>query len=603
MAFTEDERQRYGSHYLRVVGRMAEGVTIAAARGDLERAARELAEEIPAGNEAWTALVDPLHEYTVREVRSGLILLVLAGAGVLLIACANVAGLMLARGADRARELALRAALGASRWRLVRQLLTESGLLGAAGALGGLALAAVSLRVLLAAPWTSLPRITELPIDLTTLVFASMLALVTPMACGALPALQLASPASARALAVGGRTGTSSLGARTRATLIVAEIALAVMLVSGSALLLRSLDRLMQVDPGFQPDGVLAATVTTPTARYPDNAARMQFLDAVLERTAALPGITRVASTQSVPFFGDYVASLVIDGDEEPETPFPSANFYAVTPGYFETMGVRLLRGRAFTPADDANAARVAIVSEALAMRVFGRPDVLGRLVRVSQGPNRDFAEIVGVVDDVRHYGLDGTMGIQIYEPARQHPYFSTRHLVARTDLPLDATTDMVRRAVLEIDPLMPVSNAQSISSAVAASTGSRRFTTALLGALALVALLLAAVGVYALVAFSVGRRVQEFGVRIALGAEPSAIMRLVLRQGLTLALIGVAIGLAGALAAGHLLDALLFEVSARDPVALGLASFVLVLSAVLACAAPAFRALREEPVTALRPS
>jgi putative ABC transport system permease protein len=413
----------------------------------------------------------------------------------------------------------------------------------------------------------------------------------------------LGAPSQASALSAGGRTSSGSLRSRTRSWLIVAEVALAVVLVAGSTLLLRSLDRLLRVDPGFDPAGVLVLTVTTPASRYPADADRTRFRDALLERASTLPGVTAVASTQSVPFFADYVASLFIDGDNEPADALPSANFYAVSPGYFDVMGIPLLRGRDVAPTDDHRSPRVALVSRQLALKVFGSLDVIGRQIRPSQGPGLDFAEIIGVVDDVRQYGLDQDATLQIYEPARQHPYFSSQQLLVRTDQPADRATAMVRAAVQDIDPLLPVSAAMTLSSALTISTGPRRFTAALLGGLAAIALMLAAVGVYALVSFSVGRRVQEFGVRLALGAEPRSIMRMVVGQGLRLALLGVAIGVAGALALSRFIEALLFDVSAHDPVAFGIAAVVLVAAALAASAAPARRALRVDPVTALRQS
>ena len=601
LRLSDEDRRRYGSHYLRVIARVSDGASVAQAREDLVRAARELEAEIPDGNATWTVLVDPLHDYTIRDVRAGLLLLVAAAAGVLLIACANVAGLLIARAADRQREVAIRAALGASRLRLVRQLLIESAMLGVAGAALGVLVAAVTLRLLLAAPWTRVPRMTEVPLDPAALAFAAVLALVTPLIFGLLPALQLSRTSGRGALAAGGRTGASSMRAGTRSALIVGEIALAVMLVAGSGLLLRSLQRLMDVDPGFQPEHVLAVSVSLPQPRYPAPEDRSRFFAEFVERARALPGVTAAAVSQASPFLGDYVASITLEAEQvEPEMR-PSANFYAVSPGYFETMGIPMLEGRDFTDADRAEGPRVAIVSRKFADRLLPGREPLGRRFLISQGPRDDYAEIVGVVGDVRQYGLDEEATLQVYEPARQHPYFGSNRLLLRAAVPPETLTSLVRQLVLELDPRLPIANAVVLEQAVADSTGSRRFTTALLGGLALVALLLAVVGVYALVSFSVGRRVQEFGVRIALGAEPARILRLVFGQGLRLALAGVAVGVTGALLAGRLLDALLFEVSSRDPASLGFAAGLLVGSAVLACAAPAWKALRVDPVSALR--
>jgi predicted permease len=383
--------------------------------------------------------------------------------------------------------------------------------------------------------------------------------------------------------------------------LIVGEVALAVMLVTGSALLGRSLQRLVDVDPGFRPEQVIAVSVSLPAPRYPAFEDRSRFFASLVEGARALPGVEHAALSQSIPFLGDYVASISLEGVEYGPGEQPSSNFYAVSSGYFSTMGIPFIRGRDFADGDRADGPRVAIVSQGFASRIFPGRDALGQRFRVSQGPREDFAEVVGIVGDVRHYGLDQDVTLQVYEPARQHPYFSGSQLLLRSALPADATSLAVRRLVLDLDSRLPIGEVTLLEDAVTASTGSRRFTTALLSGLAAIALLLAAVGIYGLVSFSVGRRVQEFGIRIALGAEPSSIMRLVLGQGMRLALAGVAIGLTAGWFASRWLDSLLFEISARDPLAFVLAPAVLVAAITLACWSPARRALRVNPVAALR--
>jgi putative ABC transport system permease protein len=602
LALTDQQRANYGSHYLRLVGRMSAGVSLDAARADLERAARDLAIDRPE-NDTWTSLVDSMHGLMVERVRGGVWLLAAAAAGVLLIACANVAGLLLARGADRQREFAVRSALGASRWRMARQLLVESLLLGVLGAVGGSILALALLRALVASPWFTVPRVTAPPFDLTTVGFAAAMALLTPVIFGLVPAWQIASPAKGLALAAGGRSGTSALRARTRSSLIVGEIALAVVLVAGSALLIRSLDRLLRVPPGFQPSGLYAVGLSLPAARYGTDAARTEFFRTLVERASAIPGAERVAVANPIPFVGEMMSGLHLDGIEDDPSVRPPSHFYAVTPGYFSTMGIPLLRGRDFTDADRADAPRVAIVSRQFAETLLGGLDVLGRRVRISQGPRRDFAEVVGVAEDVRHRDLDGAGTLQTYEPLAQHPYFSAAQLVVRTDIATASTLSAVRGTLASIDPLLPVAGVNALDDAVASTTGAHRFTTTILAALAGVALLLAAVGIYGLVSFSVGRRVQEFGLRVALGADPRSILRLVIGEGLKLSLAGVAIGLVCALLAGRAIGALLFEVSARDPIALAVAALVLVAATLIACYAPARRALGINPVAALRQS
>jgi putative ABC transport system permease protein len=523
---------------------------------------------------------------------------------VLLIACANVAGLLVARGADREREFAVRSALGASRLRLARQLLVESAALGVAGAALGILLGATILRTLVATSWFALPRTTDLSFDGAALAFAIAMAIVTPIVFGLIPSLQTARPRHGSALTSGGRTGGSAMRSRTRSTLIVVEVALAVMLVAGSTLLLRSLDRLLRIEPGFAPAGLLTVGVSLPTERYGSDLLRANFFGSLVEQVGVIPGVEHAAAAMPVPFVSDMVASLDIDDREaDPETR-PTSNFYAVTPGYFEAMGIRLLRGRDIALGDNRpDAARVAVVSKRLAETVLGGLDVLGRRVRISQGPRREFATVIGVAADVRQYSLDGALTSQIYEPAAQHPYFGTTHIVVRAGVPAETLVPSLRQAVASLDPLLPLGQVVLLEERIADSTGPRRSTTALLAGLAAVALLLSAVGVYGLVSFSVGRRIQEFGLRIALGAEPGAIMRLVLGEGLWLAGLGVAIGLVGALMAGRLVEAQLFQVSARDPIALAGAAFVLVSATLAACYGPARRALGVNPVSALRQS
>ena len=600
--FTPDERRRYGSHYLSVLARMKHGVTVEQARADLARASREI-EQISEANKGWTTLLFPMLDYAVRGVRAGLWVLSGAVALVLLIACVNVANLLLARGVGRSRELAVRAALGATRGRLALQMFVENGLLGLIGSVGGLALAWGILRLVVNSQPAGLPRIATIHLDGPTLVCALLLAVATPIIFGLMPTLHVSRANLAAIAQQGGRTGASSLGARTRAALIIVEVALAVVLLTGSTLLLRSFSALVRVSPGFEGEHALMVPISLPESRYGDDERRMAFFQKLLERVGTLPGVERAAAMQPVPFISDYVSTLTIPGKTpEEETARPSANFYAVSPGIFQAMGIPLLRGREILPTDGPASPMVSVISKGLADRYFPNEDPIGKRLQISQGPRSDeLSEIVGVVGDVKQWALDMDAPLQVYQAARQHPYFGALTLMVRSSLEPEPLTSSLRAAVREIDPAVPVASARTLGSQVDASVGARRFTTTLLTAFAAVALLLSAIGVYGLVAFSVGQRTQEIGIRVALRSSPGQVMQMVFRQGLGLTAAGAALGIVAGLFAARLLDSLLFNTSQRDPLAFAAAPIVLLVAAAIACWVPARRAVRVDPVRALR--
>ena len=600
--FSPDERRRYGSHYMAVVARMKRGVSVDQAREDLARASREIESTID-GNKGWTTLLFPMLDYYVRGVRVGLWVLSGAVAFVLLIACANVANLLLARGAGRARELAVRAALGATRGRLAVQMFVENGLLGLMGSLGGLALAWAILQLVVENQPSGLPRVTTIHLDGPTLVCALILAAATPIIFGLIPTLHVTRANLSAITQQGGRTGASSLGARTRAALIVAEVALAVMLVAGSTLLMRSFTELVRVSPGFEGEHALMVPISLPDSRYGDDDRRMAFFGKLLDRVSAVPGVDRAALMQPVPFVSDSVSTLSIPGKTpEERTLRPSANFYAVSPGSFQAMGIPLLRGRDILPTDGPTSPMVSVISKTLADRYFPNEDPIGQRLQISQGPRGDeLSEIVGVVGDVKQYALDTDTTLQVYQAARQHAYFGTLTLIVRSPADPERLTSTLRTAVRELDPTLPVASARTLESVVAASVGARRFTTTLLTGFAIVALLLSAIGVYGLVAFSVGQRTQEIGIRVALGSSPGRVMQLVFRQGLGLTVAGAVLGIGGGLFAARLLDSLLFHTSQHDPLAFIVAPLTLLVAAAAACYFPARRAMKVDPVSALR--
>jgi putative ABC transport system permease protein len=602
LALTDRDRGAYGSHYLAVFARLRRGVAVDAARQDLARAAREIEflDLDGAANRGWTTVLFPLQEYAVRNVRGGLLMLAGAVALVLLIACANIANLLLARGIGRQREIAVRTALGASRGRLIRQMLTENLALSLTGCALGLAGALAIIRWIAASPAANLPRAASIGVDVPTVSIAIALAAITPLVFGLLPALHasrgdLGALTGERTFGIGGR-------ARTRGMLIAGEVALAVMLVAGSGLLIRSFDRLTRVDPGFDPDNAIIVSISLPAARYGGNERPALFWKTLAERAAALPGVEAAGLSQAFPFVSDHVGSVEIRGKTDPDSSkWPSTNFYAVTPGYFKAMRIPLLRGREILASDVTGGNRVAVISKTLADRWFAGEDPLGKRLRVTQGPMHDGSTIVGVVGDIKQYGLDRDTTLQVYEPVQQHPYFRGMTLVVRTASPPSETTTAVRQLLKELDPNLPIADARRVLTLLEQSVGPRRLTTMLLAAFAGVALLLSAIGVFGLVSFIVSQRTREIGIRMALGAPRRRVLALVFGQGMGWTAAGLALGLAGGFWGMRLLESQLFEISPHDPVSLAAAPVALLAASALACYWPARRALRVNPTAALR--
>ncbi|HSC26905.1 MAG TPA: ABC transporter permease [Vicinamibacterales bacterium] len=605
-AMATAERERYGSHYLSVVARMKPGVTLDRAREDLNAVAGRLAQERPDGNNiGWEVLAFPMHDYSVRDVQRALLVLLGAVALVLLIACMNVANLLLARGAARQRELAVRAAIGASRVRLVRQLLVEQLVLASASAAAGVLLAGWLLRALVALLPDALPRQSDIRLDLQVLAFASLLAMVTPCLFGLLPAVQTSRPELRGLLAVGGRHAGSLPARRLRRALVVAEVALAMVLLVGAGLLIRSFVKLTGESPGFVARQAVVVGVNLPAARYAEGAAREQFFGELLSRTRTLPQVAAAGLTQSVPMVNDYVTGLEIEGRPSADGYRPTTNFYAVDAGYFETLQIPLLRGRLVGHEDRDGAPLVVAVNQTLAERHFPGEDPIGRRIKVSQGRNSDqWKAIVGVVGDVKQYGLAERTSAQVYEPYLQHPYFSGYSIVVRTasDDPASVVPDL-RGIVRSLDPDLPLSRTRALEEIVGASIGPQRFSAALIALFGSAALLLAAVGVYGVMAYTVGLRTQEFAIRVVHGASRTDILRLVLSGAASLSVVGVASGLAAAWILRQTLGNLLFGVAADDvPTYAGVAA-LLTIVALAAGAVPAMRAMRVEPMAVLRGS
>ena len=605
MAFTPDEtaNDNRGAHYVSVIGRLKPGVTAAQADAELKLIAARLAQQYPDSNKGWTAFALPLLDYSVRDVRVVLWTLLGAVGCVLLIACANIANLLLARATARHREISIRAALGAGRARLVRQLLTESVVLALAGGAAGVLVSRWGLDALLALAPASLPRTADIHLDGGVLAFSLLLSLATGILFGLAPAWLAARTDVNEALKQGARGTTEGGGrGRLRSTLLVLEVAFALVLLASAGLLVRSFGRLAHVDPGFNPENATLIRLSLPAKKYGQPAQQAAFADALLSRLSALPGVQAAGLTHSMPLVGDYNLSFEIQGRPVAPSGQPSASYYSVTPGYFPAMGIRLVRGRLFTARDDAKAPRVAIVNEAFVRQHFPHEEVLGHRIYITNTARtpESWREIVGVVADVTQSGVDRVTPAQTYEPFAQQP-FDSLNVVVRTSSSPAALLGALRPTVYSVDKDQPVRGIQPLEEIMAASLSRQRFATLLLAIFSLVALVIAAVGIYGVMAYNVTQRTGEIGIRMALGAQPRDVLGLMFRHGARLVGLGLVLGLAGTLATARVLGSLLFHTSTRDPLTLAAITLLLGAVAALACLIPARRATRVDPMTALR--
>ena len=600
MAMSAAEKQTFGSHFMGAVARLKPGVTREAAIADMQRVSKALA-EFNRGSEGWEVLLFDLHEHTVTDVRLSLLVLLGAVALVLLIACANVANLLLVRGAARHKELAIRSSIGATRGRLLRQLIVEQVALATASAVAGVLLAAWLLRVLLSIIPDALPAHADVSLDRVVMTFALALAALTPLLFGLLPAIQASRPDLRALMSAGGRQGGGAPARRTRTALVVAEIALAMTLLVGAGLLVRSFVNLTDQSPGFEPQGAVLAGISLPTDKYPQGEVRERFLGEFLARAGALPQVGAVALAMPMPMVTEFNSPYEIEGTPVPPEGNPITLFYGVSAGYFEAMRIPLLKGRLIGEQDRLNAAKVVVISQALADLEFAGKDPIGRRMKVGQGGDY-WREIVGVVGDVKQTGLDEKPRAQVYESYLQHPYFAAFSLVVRTKSgPATAVVPELRAILRGMDRELPLARVQTLEELVAVTVRPRRFSTMLIGLFGAAALILAAVGVYGVIAYTVGLRRQEFAIRIAHGARPADILQLVLRGAAGMSLAGVAIGIVAAFLLRSVLGALLFNVSATDASTYLAVGAVLCGTALLASAIPAWRATRVDPVDALR--
>ncbi len=601
MGFTAQDAQQHGGHYLGAIGRLKNGATLAQARSEMSVIADRLAKEYPDANTGWNVKLMPLLEFTVRDVKPALLVLLGAVAFVLLIACANVANLLLARSAARHKEIAIRASLGAGRWRIVRQLLTESVLLALAGGAVGLALAGPGMNLLLALAPEGLPRVSDVSLDGRALAFTAAITLLTGLIFGLFPALQTSKPNLSETLKDAGRGATEGRRRqRVRGALVVLEVALALMLLVGAGLLIKSFLRLQRVNPGFNPDNALTVSLSLPQRKYPERDQQAAFYKQLIEKVATLPGVQAAGGTNSMPMAGDFVLGFMIEGRPPyPAGSGPSTNYYSVSPDYFKAMGIPLLKGRLFTERDSKETTRVAIINETMAKQFFPGEDPIGKRIHVTMGPVL-YREIVGVVGDVKQYGLDQRTTAQTYESNAQQP-FNYMTLIVRAAGDPASLSAAIRSEVLNLDKEQPVSNIRTLDRLLSTSMAQQRFSVSLLGVFAAVAMALAGVGIYGVLSYSVTQRAHEIGIRMALGAGRRDVLKLVVGHGMLLTLIGVAIGLGSAFALTRVMSTLLFGVSATDPMTFGLIALLLGAVALLACWMPARRATKVDPMVALR--
>jgi putative ABC transport system permease protein len=597
----QDRRIR-GSGYMPVIARLKPGTTLSAARHDMATIAAQLAREYPQANADRSVMVVPLPEQMVGHVRPALFVLLGAVGFVLLIACSNVANLLLVRASQRSREFAIRAALGAGRGRLTRQWLTESAVLALLGGVSGIVLAYLVVHTILALGPGNLPRAGEIVIDRNVVAFASAVSLLTALICGLAPVLFFRREVN-EFLKEGGHSTAGLARHRLRQVLVASEIALALILLIGAGLLIRSFVRLLQVNPGFTSANVLALEVHVwGWSRTPDQQAA--FFEQTLDRIAALPGVQAAGAVSALPFHDNPISASVVFNIEGRSVPLPgqepTAFLTTATADYFRALGIPLRRGRFYTRFDRKEAPPVALINETLANRYWPDEDPVGKTITARLFGRAIKAEITGIVGDVRPMGLDSDPRPELFLPHLQSPYGSMTYVVRTAADPMSALP-AVKQQIWEVNRNLPFSSVATMEQLFSRSFGARRLTLLLLGLFAAMALILAAVGIYGLISFSIRQRQHEFGVRMALGERPSGILRMVISESMRLTLIGMAIGLAGAFALTRFLQRLLFGVEATDPLTFGGVALLLVAVALLASYIPARRAMAVDPVIALR--
>ena len=603
------DAKRVAPYFFQIIGRLKPDVPPAQAQVHTTEILQNFGRQNPNLSEAVglsegvgpRTIVTPLKEAVVGKTQKPLLVLLSAVALVLLIACANVANLLLARATARTREMVVRISLGATRGRLLRQLLTESVLLSTLGALAGVAFAAYGLQLLDKLPIAGIARIDEVRLSGTVLAFTAGLAVFTGLLFGVVPALR----AHAMGVSTGLRDGArgSAGHRRLNSALVAVQFALSLVLLIGAGLLLKSFQRLAAVDLGFEPEHTLTMVATLPPAKYENEEQALRFYNSALEQLKNSPGIKAAGLTTNLPFGeGGNSDGFIVEGQEVPEgsnvSESEQADIVSLTPGTFQALGIPLRQGRDFQHTDDSNTPSVAIIDETLARRYWPANDAIGR--RIQTTGDREWMTIVGVVGGIKHASLSEEKTPHLYRALAQSPAPRASFIV-RTDGPPSAAFSTFRAAIKQVDPDMPLYRVRSMTELIGDTLSTQRLTNILLTGFAVLALLLAAVGIYSTMSLYVGSRTKEFGIRLALGAQPGALRRTVLRQGLVLTAVGVAVGLAGALALTRTIRSLLFEVSATDPFVFTAIPVLLVIVSLVACYTPARRATKVDPLVALK--
>jgi putative ABC transport system permease protein len=609
MAWTSKERAVRGEHHYSVIARLKTGMPVPQAQAEMNTISSRLEQQYPEDDKGWGAVVVPLREEMVGDVRVALFVLLGAVAFVLLIACANVANLTLAKTFARRKEFAIRAALGASRGRVVQQVLAESVLLSLAGGLLGLLFAHAGTAIIVKFLSDSLPRSVEIGLDRWVLAFTLVVSVLTGIGAGLAPALRLTKPDVNEALKQGGRGSESGTG-RIRNLLVVSEVALSLILLIGAGLMIRSLWLLRSVDPGFDPANVMTMTIAVPRTKYASPLQQIQFFDAALNRVQSLPGVQLAGVIDDLPLNGSGSHQpIAIEGRTVvPMSEQPEVDVRLISPGYLPALHVPLRRGRQLDASDTADRPYVVLISETIAHRFWPNEDPIGKHLTLTFFPDKP-REIVGIVGDVKQDALDVVApSATLYFPLSQVSAPSTAEwrsfsmsLVVRTRSIPGSLVTAVTSAIHEIDRQTPITDVATMDDLLTNSISQRRFNMLLLAAFATLAELLAAVGIYSVLAYAVRRRVREIGIRMALGAQISDVLRLIVIEGMTPTVIGMAIGLAGALALGSVLSSLIYGLRATDPLTFVTVSALLATVALLASLIPAYRATRVEPIKALR--
>lgn len=600
LAFTPEDRNNHGGHYLQVTARMKPGVTAAQARSELKAISADIARKHPESNKGWTVLATPLLDDTVGSVRPQLYALLAAVGFLLLIGCTNVANLLLVRAAARSKEIAVRAAIGAGRIRLVRQLVVENLVLALLGGLGGAVAAYWGVQLLVKVAPSGVPRASEVAVDGWALGFCIALALLTGIGFGLVPAIRASKVDLNVALKDAGRgTSEGRASLRLRDALVVAELTVALVLLVGAGLLMRTFVKLEKVDPGFRAESAYMFNAVLPSKKYDTNPKQAAFAEALSEKLSRIPGVTYAGATQAFPFYSDYVLGLAIEEKKVAPENTPSINYYTVTPRYFRAMGVPLLKGREFDARDVAGSELVTIISKGAADRFFPGEDPIGKRVNI-QNPDGKWSVIVGVVGDVKQYGLRGDAPPEAYEPFSQHPYTFQSYVLRLSGKPVDLAGS-IRAAVRAVDPEQPVDDVRTVDSMLKGSISSQHFAMNLFVTFSGAAVVLATIGIYGVMAYSVSQRRAEIGVRMALGAQNRDVLGMIALQGARLIAIGVAGGLVGSVILTRLIASQLYGVGAMDPLTLACACAILAIAALCACLLSAMRATRIDPIVALR--